>query len=266
MTELHPKLQRFACIVAYDGSAYQGFQTQPNGKTVQDRIEHVLHRMHRREVRITASGRTDAGVHARGQVFHFDSELDIAERNWIRALNAQLPADIRIIQTRMVEQTFHARYHVQRKEYRYLISCAPVDNPFARNYQCQLTVPLDVTRIKKACAYLLGEHDFSAFSSAKTEVEDRRRTIFELDLTEEKDRLWPSERTYVLRCVGNGFLYNMVRIIAGTLIDVGMGKYPPEQVKRALETKDRNLAGRTAPPQGLYLWKVTYEKGKNLDE
>jgi tRNA pseudouridine38-40 synthase len=266
VTAHHIGQQRYACTVAYDGSAYYGFQTQPQGQTIQDQIERVLKRMHRRDVRITASGRTDAGVHALGQVFHFDSELNVEEQNWTRALNAQLPPDIRITATQAVAPTFHARYQVQRKEYRYLITCAPTENPFTRHYRCQLTRPLDLSIMREACAYLIGEHDFSAFSSAKTEVEDKRRTLYHVDVTEQDATgSWPAEQTYVLRCVGNGFLYNMVRIIAGTLIDVGAGRMPPEQVKRALATKERNLAGKTAPPQGLYLWKVTYDTRFSLD-
>jgi len=245
-------IQKYKCIVAYDGTNYSGFQIQPNALTIQESIENALYKIHRRPVKIFGSGRTDAGVHSRGQVFHFESELDIQESNWTRALNAQLRPDIRIQSTSKVPNEFHARLDVVKKEYRYFLHLSKQEDPFKRLYQYRVPYSLDVQAMQKASQLLVGEHDFTAFCSSRTTVLSKVRTIYRLDVIEEGEDI-------VFICEGNGFLFNMVRIIVGTLIEVGRHRISEEQIKKALKTMDRSLAGFTAPAHGLFMWKVTYE-------
>ncbi|WP_202081305.1 tRNA pseudouridine(38-40) synthase TruA [Caldalkalibacillus salinus] len=240
-------------IVAYDGTAYHGFQTQPNVPTVQDSIEKALTRMHKRSVPIVGSGRTDAGVHARGQVFHFDSPLTLTPTQWVKAMNAQLDEAIRVQQVSAVSEDFHARYHVEQKEYRYFLYRATELDPFQRHYAVRVQPDIHIAKMEEAAQRLLGTHDFTAFSSAKSDVEDKVRTLYRLELVEEGDRV-------TVVCAGNGFLYNMVRIIVGTLIEIGAGKRALEDIDKALTQQDRRAAGRTAPAHGLFLWKVTYSE------
>lgn len=244
------KQRKYACIVAYDGTAYSGFQIQSRVRTIQGEIENVLQRMHRTGMRITGAGRTDAGVHARGQVFHFESHLQLSEEQWMKALNAGLPEDIRIQTTRAVPKDFHARYDSVTKEYRYFIDHQTVRDPLRRLYTHHIAYDLDIESMQSAAELLIGQHDFSAFSSP-SDVQDKTRIVYTLEVM-------PKGTEIVIKCVGNGFLYHMMRIIAGTLIEVGQGKRDPETIRTALEKKDRSLAGVTAPAQGLCLWKVTY--------
>lgn len=254
-------VKKYKCTLAYDGTAYAGSQIQPQERTVQGEIEAALAQLHQgASVGITLSGRTDAGVHAKAQVFHFESSLAIPEQNWVKALNRLLPADIRILNVTVVAADFHARYDALRKEYRYFINTEEVEDPFRRHYCYHYPFPLSVDLMKAAAQLLIGTHDFSAFSSAKTEVENKVRTIYELDCISQGSE-------FVISIVGNGFLYHMVRIIVGTLLEIGQGKRDIALLKRALATGDRELAGRTAPPQGLFLWKVEYpEKENSLTE
>ncbi|EGL81982.1 tRNA pseudouridine synthase A [Caldalkalibacillus thermarum TA2.A1] len=287
MSEQTTGVHKWKCTVAYDGTAYAGFQRQPNAVTIQGELEAVLKRMHRHPVQVVGSGRTDAGVHARGQVIHFESSLALEENEWTKALNAQLPGDIRILRTEKVPASFHARYDVRGKEYRYFICNAPVHDPFVRQYSYHVPLPLDVTLMQEAGRLFEGTHDFTAFSSAKTEVADKVRTIDKLTLEVlpvgrgtqaeqakpgfDREVVWPgwahcptaggkprAGQMITVICRGTGFLYHMVRIIVGTLIEVGKGKKSPADVERALKVKDRNLAGPTAPPEGLFLWRVFY--------
>ncbi|MRG88048.1 tRNA pseudouridine(38-40) synthase TruA [Salinibacillus xinjiangensis] len=247
-------MQRMKCTIQYDGTFFYGFQIQPTKRTVQGEIEQALKRMHRNQfVRITPSGRTDAGVHAKGQVFHFDTFLDIEESKWKKALSSLLPGDIFVVAVEKVPEDFHARFGVKVKEYRYQILNQYDPNIFTRQYHWHVPFPLDVEKMKEACPYLEGTHDFTSFSSAKTTViGDRVRTIYRVECLQEGNEL-------TIRVEGSGFLYNMVRIITGTLVEVGQGKKRPGEVQTILAGKDRTLAGLTAPPQGLFMWKVTYE-------
>jgi tRNA pseudouridine38-40 synthase len=245
-------MQRYKCIISYDGSSFSGYQVQPNKRTIQSVIEAVLAKMHKGEpVKISASGRTDAGVHALGQVIHFDSALPISVEKWELALNSLLPDEIVVLTVEKVHEGFHARFDASGKEYRYFLQLSRKRDPFRRNYAYQYPYPLDIERMKSACQYLLGTHDFSSFCSARTEVEDKVRTIETIEISQ-------AEGTLSIRFVGNGFLYNMVRILVGTLLEVGSGSRNPEEIKTILEKKDRRLAGKTAPAHGLYLWKVFY--------
>lgn len=245
-------MKRIKCTVSYDGTNYQGFQVQPEGRTVQGEIQHVLKKMHKGEkIRIHASGRTDRGVHAKGQVFHFDTPLSLTEEQWKRALNSQLPQDIVIRSTEFVSQDFHARFSCVAKEYRYIVLYQKERDPFLVNYTHHHPYPLDLQKIEDAMKYFLGTHDFTSFSSAKTEINDRVRTIDLFQIQQENNKL-------IFRIRGDGFLYNMVRIIVGTLLDVGSGKIEPEKIPEIFAAKDRTRAGKTISPNGLYLWKVYY--------
>jgi tRNA pseudouridine38-40 synthase len=243
---------RIKCKLAYDGTNYAGYQVQPNKRTVQGEIEAALAKLHKgQNVRVNASGRTDAGVHAKGQVIHFDTPLSLPEEKWPMALNSSLPNDIVILKAERSSPDFHARYDAVRKEYRYFLQLSKQRDPFLRKYAYQFPYPLDVSMIEEASFQLIGSHDFTSFCSAKTEVEDRVRTLKTLELFEENGLL-------VFRFVGNGFLYNMVRILVGTLLEVGRGERDPASIKEILNKKDRRFAGKTAPGHGLYLWEVYY--------
>jgi tRNA pseudouridine38-40 synthase len=246
-------MQRLKCILEYDGTAFSGYQIQPNQRTVQAEIEEVLKKMHKgTTVRIFASGRTDAGVHAVGQSIHFDTTLKIPVNKWKIALNSLLPEEIFIQRVQRTSSTFHARYDVKSKEYRYKVSLLRDRDVFMRNYHYHYPYQLDYIAIKEAIKYLVGTHDFTSFCSAKTEVEDRLRTIYEIEFFEVDDLL-------TFRFVGNGFLYNMVRIMVGTLLEIGQGMKRPEEIVSIIEQRDRSKAGKTAPGNGLYLWKVNYD-------
>lgn len=245
-------MQRYKCKIAYDGAGFSGYQVQPGKRTIQSELEGALERLHKgKKVKVYASGRTDTGVHAKGQVVHFDSSLGIPLERWSLALNALLPDDVSVLEAEKVAKDFHARFDAVGKEYRYFIYRGKTRDPFSRHYAFHYPYELDVEAMRKAIPFLLGEHDFTSFCSAKTEVEDRVREITQIELVEE-------EKMLVFRFVGNGFLYNMVRILVGTLLDVGRGVLVPEDIGEILAKKDRIVAGKTAPPQGLYLWQVFY--------
>ncbi|WP_100406023.1 tRNA pseudouridine(38-40) synthase TruA [Bacillus solitudinis] len=245
-------MKRIACKVSYDGTNYSGYQVQPEKRTVQYELEKALHVLHKgAQIKVVASGRTDATVHARGQVIHFDSPLNIGEHQWPKALNACLPNDIRILEAAIVENEFHARYSVREKEYRYKVQYKET-NVFTRNFQYFVPYFLDISAMREAASYLVGTFDFSSFCAANTDVKDKIRTVKKIDVMHDGNEL-----TFVL--VGNGFLYNMVRIIVGTLLEIGAGKRPPSEMKKIRNGMKRELAGKTAPGHGLYLWDVTYD-------
>jgi tRNA pseudouridine38-40 synthase len=247
-------MARMKVTVAYDGTDFAGYQIQPKGRTVQGTIQSVLQKMHKGEaVNISASGRTDAGVHATGQVFHFDTDLVIPADAWSKALNAMLPDDIYIKDVEEVSESFHSRFSARSKEYHYKLLIRKEPDVFQRNHMFHYPYPLNISHIQKACGYFLGTHDFTSFSSARSEVADKVRTIFALEVLGEEEFL-----TFKIR--GSGFLYNMVRIIAGTLLEVGQGKRKPEEIAAIIEGKDRALAGKTAPAHGLYLHQVNYQE------
>lgn len=246
------KMQRYKCTVSYDGTGFFGYQVQPNKRTVQSELEEALLKLHKgKEVKVTASGRTDAGVHAKGQVIHFDTDLRIPDDRWPLALNSLLPDDISILSAEKAEDSFHARFDAAGKEYRYFLYLSKQRDPFSRHYAFQFPYQVDVEQMREAGRLLLGRHDFTSFCSAKTEMEDKVRTIKEITINQEGDML-------SFRFIGNGFLYNMVRILVGTLLEIGSGDRNVEEIPELLRKKDRRLAGKTAPAHGLYLWKVFY--------
>ncbi|MGE6379785.1 tRNA pseudouridine(38-40) synthase TruA [Peribacillus muralis] len=246
-------MPKYKCVLAYDGAEFAGYQVQPEKRTIQSEFEAVLAQMHKGAmIKVTASGRTDSGVHAKGQVIHFDSPLTFPTENWVKAFSALLPNDIVVLEVDIVPDDFHARFHTTGKEYRYIIDRSKLRDPFKRNYAYHFPYSLDELKMKEAMNHLIGTHDFTSFCSAKTEVVDKVRTIQEIDIEENGCYM-------IFRFVGEGFLYNMVRILVGTLLDVGSGKIAPGEIIGILDQKDRSFAGKTAPAQGLYLWKVFYK-------
>lgn len=246
-------MSKIKCTIAYDGTNFNGYQVQPGKRTVQGELEKALEKVHKGvTVRIQASGRTDTGVHAKGQTIHFDTELNIPGNSWKKALNALLPDDIYVVSSEIAHEDFHARYDVVEKEYRYYILNKREPDIFNRYYIHHFPYPLNIEAIQAACTEFVGTHDFTTFSSAKATVKGNKiRTLFEVSCKQQDDRL-----EFIFR--GSGFLYNMVRILVGTLLDVGQGRVHPKDIHQMLEARDRGLAGKTAPAHGLYLWKVTY--------
>lgn len=246
-------MRRLKATISYDGTLFAGYQVQPGKRTVQLEIESVLAKMHKGDkVKITASGRTDARVHATGQVIHFDTPLEIAVDRYKKALNVQLPRDIRVLEVEEAAPDFHARYSVSGKRYRYIWNCEQQQSPFRRYYTVETNgIKPNVENMKTAAQYIIGTHDFSAFCAANTSVVDKVRTVHALDFT------WHEEELH-MTIEGNGFLYNMVRIIAGTLWEVGIGKREAGELQGIVASQNRGEAGKTAPAHGLYLERVFY--------
>ena len=250
--------KRYLLTVAYDGTAYCGWQAQKNGPSVQETLETELSRLLGTFTRVTGASRTDAGVHAQGQRAHFDAETNIPPDKFPFALNTMLPPDVRVTQGLLVPDALHARFSVEQKTYTYRIHNAPHASALYRNLTAHVPLRLDDRLMHECAQVLVGEHDFAAFcatgGSAKTTV----RRISEISVSRDGERV-------TLTVTGNAFLYNMVRIIAGTLIDVGHGKLPPECLKTALSTLDRLDLGVTAPACGLELTEVRYpEESLNI--
>jgi tRNA pseudouridine38-40 synthase len=238
--------------VTYDGTHYAGWQLQPNGKTVQEVLEGALAKIDGRAVRVHGSGRTDAGVHAKGQVANcsFDTQLNSA--TLLRALNGNLPEDVRVLRVQEVGPKFHARFSAKGKEYRYQIDCGVVADPFLRAYAWHHPRSLNVAAMRKAARLLKGRHDFSALSANPVRpVESPVRTISKLTMTKQDNLLTISVRA-------NGFLYKMVRSIVGALVKVGEGRLTVAQLRELVNGKKRTALVETAPAHGLFLWKVFY--------
>lgn len=246
-------MKRLKATISYDGTNFSGYQVQPGKRTVQSEIEKVLMKMHKgSKVPVTASGRTDAKVHALGQVIHFDTNLQIPPDRYKKALNVQLPRDIRVLNVEEVSNDFHARYSVKGKRYRYIWNCEEIQSPFRRFYTVETNgIKPDVEKMKEASKYIIGTYDFSCFCASNTSVVHKVRTIYDLQFQ------WVEEELH-MTIEGNGFLYNMVRIIAGTLWEVGIGKREVENIPTVIASKEREMAGKTAPAHGLYLEKVYY--------
>lgn len=247
-------MQKIKCIISYDGTGFSGFQIQPGKRTVQGELEKSLTKIHKgQHIRIQASGRTDTGVHAVGQAIHFESPYTLPVYNWQRAMNTLMPPDLYIAEVNKMPDTFHVRYDAIEKEYHYVVWNEGKPDVFKRNYAYQFRYPLDITAMKAACAYFEGTHDFTTFSSAKATIKgSKERTLYEVTCHQSGQEI-----TFIFR--GNGFLYNMVRIIVGVLLDIGQGKRKPSDITALMEKRDRRLVGETVPPQGLYLWNVKYE-------
>ena len=243
--------RRFKLIVEYDGTAYCGWQRQLNGPSVQQELEEALSRLTHERVSVVGSSRTDAGVHAMGLCAHFDSATRIPAEKLAFALNTMLPADIRIRESSAAPEGFHARFASCGKVYTYTFFNARHANAMGRLYSAHVPVVMDAQRMHEEAQSLLGTHDFAAFAASGSVVKSTVRTIYRVKVERSGDYV-------TLTVLGNGFLYNMVRIIAGTLMEVGTGKRESGAIARAIETGDRLALGQTAPAQGLTLRQVLY--------
>lgn len=254
-------MKRIRLIVAYDGTGYCGWQVQPNGITVEEVINRALSRLLDEPIRIIGASRTDSGVHALGNVAVFDTETRIPPERISYALNQHLPDDIVIVRSEEVPGDWHPRYCSCVKTYEYHILNAGVPDPTRRLNTVFISYPLNLEDMRRGARVLIGTHDFASFCSIRTGVEDTVRTIYGLEILEQRlPGGWDGRngREITIRIRGNGFLYNMIRIIAGTLLRVGRGFYTPEQVGQILQAKNRQAAGVTAPPQGLVLVGIEY--------
>jgi tRNA pseudouridine38-40 synthase len=250
----------FKATIAYDGSAYAGWQVQPGQLTVQGKLEDAVagvsgNKVGDRRARVTASGRTDAGVHALAQVVSFSVATDLADDVWVRALNAYLPDDIRVLAVE-AKPSFHALREATGKRYRYVIHDAETPNLFHRSYAWRIAEPLKLAPMRQAAEHLLGRHDFSSFEAAGAPRASSVRTI--RDLTVRRCDFDPG--LVWIEVEADGFLYNMVRNIVGALALVGREKKTPEWVREVLACRDRRRAAATAPAQGLFLLRVDYEE------
>lgn len=243
-------MKRIKLVVAYDGTAYNGWQIQPGVRTIEGELNQALSELLGEEIAVIGASRTDSGVHALCNVAVFDTGTRIPGEKISYALNQRLPEDIRIQKSEECAADFHPRHCDSRKTYEYRIYRAEFPMPVRRLYSHFTYVPLDVELMREAAAYLVGEHDFKSFCSVASQVESTVRTITDLQVLTEGNEI-------VIRVTGTGFLYNMVRIIAGTLMEAGRGNYPPSKLTEILEAKDRQAAGPTAPACGLTL--VKYE-------
>ncbi|MDO3379419.1 tRNA pseudouridine(38-40) synthase TruA [Geoalkalibacter halelectricus] len=237
-------------ILEYDGTAYAGWQRQPNGLGIQQVVEESLHQLLGTPVTLISSGRTDAGVHARGMVANFHTERDLPPAAYREGLNGLLPKDIAVQDAMQVRDAFHARYDARGKWYRYCLCRNPVRSPLYARYSWQLRADLDLAAMRQAASALVGRHDFQAFRTAGCAARTTTREIFSVDFAAEGKLLFIDVR-------GSGFLRNMVRVMVGTLVEIGLGKRPPEDMAR-LVGDGRGRAGPTAPPQGLCLMEVWY--------
>jgi tRNA pseudouridine38-40 synthase len=244
-------MRNLKLTLAYDGTEFHGWQIQPELRTIQGELREALKKLFNHDVAVTGSGRTDAGVHAHGQVANVETIRRMDTDAVLRGANALLPEEIRVLSVEEVAPGFHARRSAKAKTYEYHIWRHPIVSPFHRRYVYPFRYPLDEDLLDRGSACFLGPHDFTSFCATATEVEDRVRTIFEAS--------WErSETTWVFRIRGNGFLQYMVRTIAGTLLEIGQRRLAPEKLPEIFEGRDRRLAGPSLPPRGLHLISVEY--------
>lgn len=254
-------MRNILLIVSYIGTHYNGFQVQPNRITVQGKLQEAIQALTGETVKVEGSGRTDAGVHARGQAVTFKTEARIPIERWALALNAWLPQDIVVREAREVPLDFHARRSATKKTYRYTVNNSRIPDVFSRHIQYHHPGPLDLAAMEEALPHFVGEHDFTSFCSKSSTKRSHVRTIYDMRLEREDPHAPVTEGrhgVFHLYVTGSGFLYNMVRIIAGTLLEIGEGKRSPSDIPRILAAKDRLAAGPTAMAQGLTLWEVEY--------
>lgn len=248
----------YKLLIQYDGTDFHGWQIQDNARTIQGELERILSRLEDADVKISGSGRTDAGVHAEGQVANVFLQRQFTPDKLTNAINGNLWKDIRIMKVDRTADDFHARFSAKQKTYVYRVVNAPVMSPFWRRYAHHESRPLDIARMGHAARLLLGEHDWTAFSSARTDVENKIRTVSSCTV----DSVWDARSGSAIiefRITANGFLRYMVRSIVGTLLEIGRGEKDSDTIQTALITGDRALAGVTAQPHGLTLLRVDYE-------
>ncbi len=244
-------MRNIKLTIEYDGTNFSGWQIQKDKRTIEEELETALAKILKEEVKVIGSGRTDAGVHAMGQVANFKTEKTIKPEELHAALNTMLPYDIVVLNVEDVDESFNARISAKAKHYRYVINNAKFPSALNANREYHYKYFLDTEAMQLAANDLKGKHDFKAFMAAGSTVKDTEREIYDIQVARLGNRV-------IIDVVGNGFLYNMVRIIAGTLIDVGSGKLDICVIKNMIETGDRNLGGRTVAPEGLFLVNVAY--------
>ena len=244
-------MRNLKLVLAYDGTEFHGWQQQPGLRTVQGELDGAIERVTGQAPTTLASGRTDAGVHALGQVVSFHTESRLPPDVLARAFNALMPMDVRVLSAAEVPLEFHATLDAVSKRYRYQVDNRPVSDPFQRRTAWHQPRPLDVSAMRSAGRALVGRHDFRSFETEWPNRATSVRTIFDLEVRRDNEQLW-------IEVEADGFLYNMVRSIAGSLVLVGKGRRPPEWLGKVLQAQDRRLAGPTAPPQGLFLLWVRY--------
>ena len=245
-------MRNIKLTIEYDGKCYNGWQKQPNKLNIQGEIERAIYNITKEEVDLIGSGRTDAGVHALGQVANFKTNSQISIEKLPLAINSQLKNSIVIKEAKHINERIHSRYNAKHKTYRYIINNSKCRTAIYRNLEYSYPFKLDAEKMKQASKYFEGEHDFKAFKSSGTSSKNSVRTIYKAIVKQEGEKI-------IIELTGNGFLYNMVRIIAGTLLDVGLGKIQPEEIPEMIESKDRQRAGKTLPAHGLYLVEVKYD-------
>ena len=245
-------MRNIKLTIEYDGKSYNGWQKQPDKLNIQGEIEKAIYNITKENVDLIGSGRTDAGVHALGQVANFKTNSNIAIEKLPLAINSQLKNSIVIKKAEEVDERFHSRYNAKHKKYRYIINNSKTGTALYRNLEYCFPIKLNVEKMKEAAKYFEGEHDFKAFKSSGTSAKNSVRTIYKAVVKQEGENI-------IIELTGNGFLYNMVRIISGTLLDVGLGKIAPNEITDIIESKDRQRAGKTLPAHGLYLVEVLYE-------
>ena len=252
-------MRRIRLIVSYDGTNYCGWQIQENAVTVEGTLTDALRKWLKEDIEIIGASRTDSGVHAYGNIAVFDTNSRIPSEKFAIGLNHYLPDDIRVQKSDEVESDYHPRYRNTEKMYEYTILNTKINLPIYSRYSYHVYHPLDFEVMKEAAALLVGEHDFKSFCSIRTQVEDTVRRIYSITIKKnEDDRI-------DIRISGNGFLYNMVRIIVGTLVEVGLGKREPRELAAIIESGERQKAGHTAPAAGLYLVEVYYEEQRERE-
>ena len=243
---------RILLTISYDGTDFCGYQVQPNKRTVERELNSAIFKVTGENVKSIASGRTDSGVHAIGQKVHFDTNSKIPPKNFKDALNSVLPSDVRVIKSQKVSDDFNARYSAKEKTYVYSLYTGEVESPLKSRYKTFIKGSLDIAKMKEAVKVMEGTHDFKCFLASGSSVKDTVRTIYSIKITKRGSDI-------DIKVSGNGFLYNMVRIIVGTLVGVSYGKITTQDIKTALLTGERKKVGKTMPPQGLCLYSVSYK-------
>lgn len=245
-------MRNIRLLIEYEGTNYSGWQAQKNALGIQAVIEDAIEKITGEEVRLTASGRTDGRVHALGQVANFYTNSTIPGDSFKHPLNIALPEDIKIIESEEVAIDFHSRFDAKRKRYRYVIYNGKIPRPIYRNFSYHVEKDLNIEEMRKSLTYFIGNHDFASFMARKSEVDTTMRTIYSIEIIKKDDFI-------EIVVEGKSFLRHMIRIIAGTLVFIGMGKIKREDLNNIIQGKNRQLAGPTAPPQGLFLEKVYYD-------
>lgn len=251
-------MNRVVLGLSYDGHDFEGWQTQPHGRTVQDRLSKAIETIAHDTVSIVCAGRTDTGVHARQQVVHFDPAVERPLTAWVKGVNHSLPPTVSVKGAKLLDSGFHARFSAVSRTYRYYFYSSPVRDPFKR-FMTWVHHPLDLQAMRSASACLLGTHDFSAFRASQCQAASPVRTLQAINLFEEADHCY-------FEIQGNAFLHHMVRNLMGSLMEVGLGRQQPNWLKQVLESRNRSLAAKTYPAQGLSLWKIEYPEQYGIQD